>query len=106
VADLIDDVIDFWDKIINNDIIKVKFIKKDGSTRIMRGTLNFKRIPREQQPKDFSLPKVLKLVRSSGIVHIFDLDKNEWRSIPFRQVEWLETPQQRYSINLEKTRKK
>jgi hypothetical protein len=102
MADLIDDIIDFWDKIINNDIVKVKFIKKDGTERIMRATLNFKRIQKEQHPAEFSLPKVLKLVKTSGIVHVFDLDKMEWRSLPFKQVEWLETPTHRFSINLKK----
>lgn len=102
MADLIDDIIDFWDKIVNNDIVKVKFIKKDGTERIMRATLNFKRIPKDKHPDEFSLPKVLKLVKTRGIVHVFDLDKMEWRSLPFNQVEWLETPTHRYSINLKK----
>lgn len=102
MADLIDDIIEFWDKIVSNDIVTVKFIKKDGTERIMKATLNFKRIPKDKHPKDFSLVKVLKLVRTSGIIHIFDLDKNEWRSIPFNNVEWLETKNERYSIKKRK----
>lgn len=102
MADLIDDIIEFWDKIVSNDIVTVKFIKKDGTERIMKATLNFKRIPKDKHPKDFSLVKVLKLVRTSGIIHIFDLDKNEWRSIPFNNVEWLEAKNARYSIKKRK----
>jgi len=99
MADLIDDVIDFWQKILNSDVFQIKFIKKDGSERIMKGTLNFKRIPANQHPKDFSLPKVLKLVKTSGVVHVYDLEKKDWRSIPFKQVEWLEAQNRRYTIN-------
>lgn len=98
MADLIDDVIDFWQKILSSDIFKIKFIKKDGSERIMKGTLNFRRIPVQQQPKDFSLPKVLKLVKTSGVVHVYDLEKKDWRSIPFKQIEWLEAENRRYTI--------
>jgi hypothetical protein len=96
MTDLIDDIIDFWEKIISNDIVTVKFIKKDGTERIMNATLNFKRIPKEHHPKDFNFAKVLKLVKTSGIVHIFDLDKVEWRSIPFKNVEWLKTKNKQY----------
>jgi tRNA G37 N-methylase Trm5 len=99
MADLIDDIIDFWQKILESDIFQLKFIKKDGSTRVMKGTLNFKRIPSNQHPKDFSMPKVLKLVKTSGIVHVYDLEKKGWRSIPFKQVEWLEAQNKRYTIN-------
>jgi hypothetical protein len=102
MADLIDDIIDFWDKIVSNDIVTVKFIKKDGTERIMKATLNFKRIPKDKHPKDFSLIKLLKLVKTSGIVHVFDVDKMDWRSIPFKNVEWLEAKNQRYSIKRKK----
>jgi len=99
MADLIDDVIDFWQKILNSDVFQIKFIKKDGSERIMKGTLNFKRINANQHQKDFSLQKVLKHVKTSGVVHVYDLEKKDWRSIPFKQVEWLEAQNRRYTIN-------
>ena len=36
------------------------------------------------------MPKILKLMQQSGIIHVYDLEKKDWRSVPFRQVDWLE----------------
>lgn len=98
MADLIDDIIEFWEKIISNDEVTVKFIKQDGSERIMKCTLNFSKIPKDDHPKKISIPQILKLVKNSKVVHVYDLVNRGWRSIPFDRVEWLDTPDTRYKI--------
>ena len=83
--------IDFLTKIRNEEEVTIKFIKADGTNRIMRCTLDFDKIPRGQKPKKVDLPKILKLLNTNKILHVFDLDKQAWRSIPFLKSEWLET---------------
>ena len=99
MPDLIDDIIELWEKIISNDEVTVKFTKNDGSIRIMKCTLNFDKIPREDHPKKVSIPQILKLVKNSKIIHVYDLENHGWRSIPFERVEWLDTLETRYMIN-------
>ncbi len=83
--------VDFLKKVREEDEVKIKFIKKDGSERIMKCTLDFNKVPRDKHPKDVNLSKILNLLHKSKIIHVFDLDKNDWRSVPYNSVEWLET---------------
>jgi len=95
----IDSAIELLDKITEEDIVTVKFRKKDtNEERIMRCTLNFDRIPDRDKPKSVSLKKILKLIKELGILHVYDLDKMGWRSIPFERTEWMETPKIKYKI--------
>jgi hypothetical protein len=95
VKDIIDDAIEFWTKIRSEDEVTLKFKKKDDTIRIMKCTLNFSRIPVADRPKDVNIPKILKLVKDHNIIHVFDLEKQEWRSVPFDRCEWLQTPENR-----------
>lgn len=96
--DIIASAIDFWQKLYDDGEGEVKFVKKDGTIRIMKCTLDFTRVPKSKHPKTFNMSKILKLMQASGIIHVFDLDKKDWRSVPFKNVDWLETPVQRYKI--------
>jgi hypothetical protein len=64
----------------------------------MRFTLDFSRIPKKDHPKSVNIPQILKLIQNSGIMHVYDLDKNAWRSVPFQRVDWLEIGNERYKI--------
>jgi len=55
----------------------------------MKCTLNFELIPKDKQPKSVNIPKILKLMKESGLIHVFDLEKKAWRSVPFNKVDWL-----------------
>jgi len=90
-GDIIDDVIEFWEKIRDEDEVTVRFKKKDGTMRVMRCTLNFDKIPVDKKPKDINIPRIIKLVRNSQIVHVYDLERQDWRSVPFNRCEWLDT---------------
>lgn len=96
--DIIASAIEFWQKLYDDGEGSVKFVKKDGTIRIMKCTLDFTRIPKSKHPKSFNMSKVLKLMQASGIIHVFDLEKKDWRSVPFKEVDWLETPVKRYKI--------
>jgi len=88
--DVITDAITFLQKIRANKQVRLKFLKKDGTDRVMLCTLDFKKIPANRRPKTVNLEKILKLVYKNGILHVFDLEKKEWRSVPFDKVEWME----------------
>ncbi len=96
--DIITSAIEFWEKLDNDGEAQVKFVKKDGTIRIMKCTLDFARVPKSKHPKTFNMSKVLKLMQASGIIHVFDLEKKDWRSVPFKEVDWMETPVKRYKI--------
>ena len=85
--DIITSAIEFWEKLDNDGEGKVKFLKKDGTIRIMKCTLDFTRIPKSKYPKSFNMSKVLKLMQASGIINVFDLEKKDWRSVPFKEVD-------------------
>jgi hypothetical protein len=96
--DIIRSAIEFWQKIYNEGVSKIKFVKKDGTIRIMKCTLDFEKIPSSKYPKNVDMTKILKRMQKNGIINVFDLEKNDWRSVPFNQVDWLETEKNRYKI--------
>jgi WYL_2, Sm-like SH3 beta-barrel fold len=100
MMDRIPSAIIFWDKVLKEPEVYIKFEKKDGSTRYMRCTLNFSKIPEKDHPKGVNISKIFKLMREQGIIHVYDLDKKAWRSVPFERVDWLETPsdKKRYAV--------
>ena len=99
----ISSAIDFLRRIRAEDFVTVKFTKQDGSIRIMKCTLNFDKIPQEHRPKKVDLGQILKLIDQNGILHVFDLEKISWRSVPFNKVEWLQTPSNvKFTIKLKK----
>lgn len=101
IEDTITSAIDFFEKIKDEGIVKVKFIKKDGSLREMLATLDFNRIPKKDRPKkDLRIDKIIKLLAVNKIIHVYDLEKLGWRSIPYENVEYLQTPTKLYKVNL------
>jgi hypothetical protein len=70
---------------LQHEIVSVRFNKADGSTRLMKCTLDFNRIPEDKHPAGTRTT----LRRDRDLYHVFDLDKNDWRS--FREeriVDW------------------
>jgi hypothetical protein len=61
--------------------VSVTFTKSDGTIRVMRATLNFGVIPKEDHPKsaDWSTTEFFKQPNSDTI-RCYDLDKKAWRS--------------------------
>jgi len=96
---IISSAVEFWEKLYEAGEAQVKFVKKDGTIRIMKCTLDFEKIPKEKQPKSVNMSKILTLMQKSGIIHVYDLEKKDWRSVPFKSVDWLLTDDNiRYKI--------
>ena len=99
--DIIRTGIEFWNKLYQSGEVTVKFEKKDKTTRIMRCTLDFSKIPKKDYPKkSINIGKILKLLQKSKIAHVYDLDKKAWRSVPVDAVEYLEIGQTRFKVKL------
>lgn len=99
----ISSAIEFLKRVRAEDFVTIKFIKQDGSERIMKCTLNFEKIPEDHRPKKVDLSQILKLIDKNGILHVFDIEKIAWRSVPFNRVQWLQTPSNvRFTIKLKK----
>ena len=96
--EIIQNALQLWSKLNTEDETKIKFTKKDGTTRFMIATLNFQKIPQIDHPKKVNLPKILKLMQNSGILHVYDLEKKGWRSVPFNKVEYIEARNRRYKV--------
>ena len=75
MADTIKTALEFWQKIYDEREGTVKFVKKDGTIRIMRFTLDFTKIPKNDHPKKIDLVKIMKTMNEKGIIHVYDLDK-------------------------------
>jgi hypothetical protein len=96
----IENIIELYDQ-IQKDEVTIKFEKKDKSIRLMRCTLNFDIIPEGNRIKTVNMSNILKLIKNSRLIHVYDLDNNGWRSIPFERAEWLETSdKKKYDVEI------
>lgn len=83
---------EFLDKIRQEKEVTIKFVKKTtNQERTMKCTLDFSKVPISDRPKDVNLSKILGLIRKHKILHVYDLEKQGWRSVPFDRVQWMET---------------
>ena len=96
---VISSAIEFIEKLRDDNPATIKFIKKDGSERIMKCTLNFNKIPDSDKPKGVSLKAILNLIRKHKLVHVYDLEKRLWRSVPFDRIEWVTIDNRRFTIS-------
>jgi len=69
---------------LKNFIVTVTFIKKDGTERIMRCTLDKKLLPKETVKEDSD--KKLKK-KSENTLSVYDLDVEGWRSFTIKSVK-------------------
>lgn len=111
MADRITTALEFWQRIYDEREATVKFVKKDGTIRIMRFTLDFSKIPPDKHPKKVDLVAIMKKMNELGQINVFDLDKKGWRTIPFETVDWVEFAKdrkqpERLKVNIPAPRKK
>jgi len=95
-SNVIVSAVTFWKKVYDEKEVVIKFVKKDKTNRIMRCTLDFKKIPKKDHPKGVNIESILRLIQKNKIMHVYDLDKKAWRSVPFDGVEWMDTKARRY----------
>jgi hypothetical protein len=68
---------------IRNGLVKVTFLKKDGSLRIMKCTLDMESIPAEHHPKNQSNQQT----ESDQCIRVYEPDEDGWRSFLFDSVQ-------------------
>ena len=101
---MIKKALEVYRKIINNgtnDVI-VRFLKQNGEERTMRCTLNFDIIPVEKRPKEkVDIEKIMNEIRDNGILRVYDLEKEAWRTIPLYRTKELElSTKERYVVDV------
>lgn len=97
-SDIIVSAIQFWKKVYDEKEVIIKFTKKDGTSRVMKCTLDFTKIPAKDKPKNVNIHQILKLIQQNKIMHVYDLDKKAWRSVPFENVDYMDTKTKRYYV--------
>jgi hypothetical protein len=85
-----------WKRLVTEPEVVIKFEKKNKLLRIMRCTLDFKKVPIPDRPKNINIPKILDLIQKHKMLHVYDLDKKGWRTIPFDRIEYVDTADKRY----------
>ena len=66
---------------MRNGVVEFSYTKKDGSTRVAKGTLNFDIMGEENQPKNgVGSPKNGVGYDSDTTTRYFDINSNGWRS--------------------------
>ena len=96
---VITQAVEFLRKLRGSKESIVKFKKKDGSDRVMRCTLDFKEIPKTNHPKNpVSVDDILERLQKHELIRVFDIEKQDWRSVPFNRAEWIEVNNVRFSI--------
>jgi hypothetical protein len=86
MTEILDNAIDFLSMVAEEKYVKIFFVKKNGEKRLMKATLNFKNIPREFHPKGYNLKGILKKMKSSNVLSVFDLEKMAWRSVKLNTI--------------------
>jgi len=86
MAEILENAIDFLTMVSEDKFVTIYFIKQNGEKRLMKATLNFKIIPKEFHPKGYSLKNILKKMKSSNVLSVFDLDKMGWRSVKLDRI--------------------
>jgi len=95
-TDVIVSAVQFWKKVYDEKEVIIRFVKQDKSVRIMKCTLDFEKIPKKDHPKSVNIQRILQLIQKNKIMHVYDLNKHAWRSVPFDRVEWMDTKDRRY----------
>ena len=70
-------------KYLHEDVATICFIKKDGTERILYGTLSEDIIPNDQIPKNAQ-----PLETNPDVRTVFDTEAQGWRSFRWDSVEW------------------
>jgi len=78
-------------QILSKEVLKIRFIKKDGSPRVMFCTLNFDKIPEEHRPKKVSVAGILKMMQRNKVIRVYDIENYGWRSISLNKINSVET---------------
>lgn len=79
-----DNLRDWVRDLARRQVIEVTFTKVDGSTRVLRGTLQESAIPTDKAPKGNGR------VENLDIVSLFDIEAQDWRSFRIDSLQKVE----------------
>lgn len=66
--------------LLKDGVVRINFIKKDGTTRDMQCTLNGNIVPEYENKTDGSKKK------NDEVLSVFDIEKNSWRSMRYESI--------------------
>jgi hypothetical protein len=84
----------------NDEVIILDYKKKDGSSRDIHCTLNFDSIPKEKYPTAQENRKIDNFLKK-GYVVVFDIEKNDWRSLISGKILKCKTKEVDYIVKIE-----
>ena len=73
--------------LLNKSTLKILFTKKDGTERTMICSLQESLLPKEESTSDTTKSK---RTANENLIHVFDLEKNGWRSIIIDNIKFYE----------------
>lgn len=73
---------------LQNGVVRFSYIKKDGSLRLAKGTLNPTIIPEHKLPKGDMSDGAALYEHNYAVINYYDIDKQDWRA--FRITEFKE----------------
>jgi hypothetical protein len=88
--------------IADEDQVIIRFKKKNEIIRDMRCTLKFEKIPKEKRPKDTNLKRILEQIKKNKLLHVYDLDSQDWRSLPLNRIIFIKTSTKTYEFGEKK----
>ena len=65
-------------EVLSSNVLEIDFTKKDGTQRKMVCTLQESKLPK---PDHTDGEKPARKSTNESIIHVYDLEKNDWRSI-------------------------
>lgn len=71
---------------LSEGVKTVTFTKKDGTTRVMKCTMNYGLIPETNQPKNKNESGTESSLEETQLLKVYDLEVQGWRSFNFDQV--------------------
>ena len=72
---------------LSDGICEVLFVKKDGTDRLMKCTLNYDYIPEDMKP--LNLLGGENVLKNLDILKVFDTEKQGWRSFTVENVQYI-----------------
>lgn len=72
--------------VLKNEGAIITFTKKDGTERVLKGTLNSSVIPEQHAPKGTGTEKK----KTEDALAVFDIENNGWRSFRFDSIKTVE----------------
>lgn len=73
------------EELLRNGVVQVTFTKKDGSTRVLKGTKNMDLVPEDKHPKGD-----VKKSEAQDLITVYDIENDGWRSFHINLIQDVE----------------